>query len=407
MKPLENIRIVDMTTYAAGPSATRILADLGADVIKIEPPYGDAFRVWGKSNHLPIATDENPSWEMDNANKRGIAVDLKTKRGLDIIDRLIAGADAFVSNYRASALERMGLSYEKLHRKYPKLVYAFLSGYGTQGPLAKCPGFDYVAFWARGGPMDICGHPGAEPGNAVIASGDQISGVILAGAVTAALVAAMRTGIGKKVEASLYHSAIWFSSLHLLGSYYWENPRASRKCPSVALLNVFKCRDGRWIALCILEHERCWPILCRAFYREDWVSDPRFCTFEAARANSAELTAMIDSIIEQKTVDEWETIFAQNDIPAQRVLNADEINHDEQALINGYLKPFTFRSGNTINMSTPPIKFSGDEDWEIHAAPRLGENTAEILNEIGFSSDEIAQLEKDKVIKVFHTTDRG
>jgi len=399
VKPLENIRIVDMTTYAAGPSATRILADLGADVIKIEPPFGDAFRVWGKSNRMPIENDENPSWEMDNANKRGIAVDLKTKEGLEIIDRLIAGADAFVSNYRASALEKMGLTYEKLHEKYPKLVYGFLSGYGTKGPEAKSPGFDYVAFWARGGPMEISGHPGAEPGNAVIAGGDQISGAVLAGAVCTALIGAMRTGIGQKVETSLYHSALWLSSLHLMGSYYWENPRADRTCPSNPVLNVFRCRDERWISLCILEHERYWPILCSAFGWEDLVQDSRFCTFGAARANSAELTAMIDRKMLEKTVDEWETIFTARDIPAQRVLNAAEINEDEQALANGYLKPFTFRSGNTINMTTPPLKFSGGEDWEIRGAPQLGEHTREILAEVGYSSDEIRRMEENKVVR--------
>jgi len=399
VRPLENIRVIDMTTYAAGPSATRILADMGADVIKIEPPNGEAFRVWGRTNHLPISKDENPAFELDNINKRGIAVDLKSPDGIAVIHRLLETADVFVTNYRQSALERLHLTYEDIHAKYPKVVYAFCSGYGSKGPRAKAPGFDYVAYWARGGVMEATGEPGGNPAQIIPAGGDQVTGAMLAGAVCAGLVGALRTGVGEKMEVSLYQSAIWLSSPHLLKGYYGWAQRASRMEPSVPMLNVYKCADERWIAIAVLEHERYWPAVCNAIGRSDLLEDPRFSTFVEAQKNATVLTEILDEIMLSKPVAEWEHIFDENDIACQRLLTAEEINEDEQALANDYLRPFTFRNGKTINIATPPFQVSSLGEYEIRPAPLIGEHTDEVLREIGYSEAELADLKERRVVK--------
>lgn len=399
MRPLEGIRIIDFTTYAAGPSATRILADMGADVIKVEPPCGEAFRVWGRTNHLPIDKDENPAFELDNINKRGIAVDVKSEDGLEIIHHLLKNADAFVTNYRQSALERMHLTYEDIHSRYPRVVYAFCSGYGSKGPRARAPGFDYVAYWGRGGVMEATGEPGGEPAQIIPAGGDQVTGAMLAGAVAVGLVGASRTGVGQKLEVSLYQSALWLMSPYLLKGYYGAAGRTSRKDPTVPLLNVFKCRDDRWIAIAILEHERYWESLCKAVGLEHLLEDERFVSFKAAQKNAAELTKILDDIMMKKTVEEWECIFDTADIACQRLFTAQEINEDPQALENDYLKPFTFRSGNTINITAAPFQVTSEPAYETRPAPCIGEHTDEVLKEMGYSDEKIRELRECNVIR--------
>ncbi|MBQ9032303.1 MAG: CoA transferase [Parasporobacterium sp.] len=403
MKLLENITIIDMTTYAAGPSATRILADMGATVIKIEPIKGEAFRVWGRTNKMPVDIDENPAFEMDNVNKLGIALDMKSPEGQEILYKLLEKADAFCSNYRLKALERLGLTYETIHEKFPKLVYGFCSGYGSKGPKAQAPGFDYVAYWARGGIMEATGELGGNPAQIVPAGGDQATGVILAGAICAALLCAKNTGIGEKVEVSLYQSAIWLNSLNLLKSYYGAGGRESRLKPSVPLLNSYMCKDGRWISIAILEHERYWRPFCSAIGREDLFEDERFSTLKAAQKNSEELTRIVDAVMLTRTIDEWEKIFNNNDIASQRLLTSEEINEDEQALSNDYLRPFTFRNGNTINMTTAPFKVTSQELTTIKYAPRIGENTVEIMKKAGYSDKEIKVLKEKGIIEIFES----
>ena len=201
---LKGIKVVDFTTYAAAPCSMRLLADWGADVIKVEGTAGDPMRKFGVNlAQTPYTDDENPVWEYENGNKRGIVLDLKTEKGMEAMHKLLSEADVLVSNLRASALKKLGLSYEQLHEKYPKLVMGIISGYGLNGKDAPRPGYDVVAFWAKGGALvDMSSDPNT-PVNAPYATGDHTVGLALASGILGSIIKAKNTGIGEKVVVSL------------------------------------------------------------------------------------------------------------------------------------------------------------------------------------------------------------
>ncbi len=398
MKPLEGIKVVDFTTYAAGPSCSKALADWGADVIKVEPEKGEPYRVFGKTVGIPIDDDENPAYELDNANKRIIAVNAKTEEGLAIIHKLLADADVFITNYRDKALRKLRLSYEDLSPLYPQLVYGFISGYGRKGELAELPGFDFTAYWARGGFMAMLGEPDAIPVTGLPGFGDQTAGMFLAGGVAAALAGRLRSGKGEKVEVSLYHTAIWVESSYILINNYGDNGKKTRFHPKNPMVNIFGCRDGKWLGMCLFEYARFWPRVSKCLGLEDYLEDPRFIDIDAALAHSKELTQLFDEAFITKDAAEWERIFSEADIPCQMLFDGDDINKDPQALENDYLREVKFRNGNTAILATTPCQFKegGPVDWRLSQA--LGADTREVLQSLGYSDDEIAELEEKKVI---------
>jgi crotonobetainyl-CoA:carnitine CoA-transferase CaiB-like acyl-CoA transferase len=366
-----------------------MLADWKADVIKIEPLKGEAFRMWGRLLGTPIEKDENPCFEIGNANKKGIAIDAKSPEGQDILHKLLADADIFVTNYREKALESMGLSYEKLSERYPRLIYGFLNGYGTKGPLAQNPGFDVIAFWGRGGFLGFFGEPDAPPVQPHPAGGDMISGTFLVGGILAALFGREKTGKGEKVETALYHSALWAAGMHNTASNYWENPKISRYSTKTPLINSFKTRDGKWFNLAIMEHERYWPKICKCIGRMDLAEKAEYALFKNATSNTQEIIKILDESFAQKTMSEWEAILCAEDIAADMIFTGHDIIKDEQALANDFVRPITFANGHTAVLPTSPCTFEGEGRLEWKPAPSVGRDTREVLQSIGYSDGEI------------------
>jgi len=384
---LEGFKVVDFTTYIAGSCCSRVLAEWKAEVIKIEPLHGEPFRIWGRTLGAPILPEENPMFEVGNANKKGIALNVKTVEGQAILHRLLSEADVFVSNYRVQALENLGLTYEELHEKYPRLIYAFLNGYGSKGELAFDPGFDVISFWARGGLLGYLGEPDAPPVAALPAGGDVITGTYLAGGIMAALYGRERSGKGQKVETSLYNGAIWSSGLHLASSNYHEDRKSTRRSPCSPFENSYRSADGHWFVLSVTDHDK-WPALCGLIGLPDLIIDER----------SDELTTMLDRAFGLMKMSEIEACLSKAGFVYSEIFDAHDVNRDEQAVDNEYLKCITMPNGNTVPLPTPPCSFEGEGRLPWKHAPHVGEDTSRILSGLGYSDEEIRDLSKKGII---------
>lgn len=402
---LKGIKIIDFTTYAAAPCSVRMLADWGADVIKVEGFSGDPMRAFGANlGATPYTEEENPVWEYENGNKRGIAVDLKTEKGMELMHKLLSEADAFVSNVRAGSLDKLGLSYEKLHERYPKLVVGVISGYGLYGKDAPRPGYDVVAFWAKGGALIDMSPDGKAPVTAPYATGDHTSGLALAAGLLGGILKAKNTGVGEKIVVSLYGTSIWANSLMIIGTQYGVQYPQSRYNPGNPLINSYKCKDGKWITLTILAYERYWDVFCDIFGLDDIKNEPVYRKLQTVVADKDILEHCVRRIEEQFILQDreyWAEKLVEADIPFERTLQWKDIPTDQQAIDNKYVKEFKMKSGNTFMLPMTPVQFEGNEGLESRPAPLLGEHTEEVTAELGYSQNEIEQMIKDGVIKQY------
>lgn len=402
---LKGIKIVDFTTYAAAPCSVRMLADWGADVIKVEGFSGDPMRAFGANlGDTPYTEEENPVWEYENGNKRGISVDLKTEKGMEIMHKLLSEADAFVSNVRAASLDKLGLSYEKLHEKYPKLVVGVISGYGLYGKDAPRPGYGVVAFWAKGGVLIDMSPDGKAPVTAPYATGDHTCGLALASGILGGILKAKNTGIGEKIVVSLYGTSIWANSLMIIGTQYGVQYPQSRYNPGNPLINSYKCKDGKWVTLTILAYERYWDTFCDIFGLDDIKNEPAYRKLQTVVADKEILEHCVRRIEEQFILQDreyWAEKLVEADIPFERTLQWKDIPTDQQAIDNNYVKEFKMKSGNTFMLPMTPVQFEGNEGLDSKPAPLLGEHTEEVISELGYSKAEIEQMIKDGIIKQY------
>jgi crotonobetainyl-CoA:carnitine CoA-transferase CaiB-like acyl-CoA transferase len=397
--PMHGVKVVELGVWVAGPAAGGILADWGADVVKIEPPgIGDPSRTFSKmlGGDLPF----NPIFEMDNRSKRSIVVDLAADEGRALALELIDQADVFVTNVRMSALNRLGLGHEELTARYPRLVYAAISGYGLTGPDADRAAYDIAGFWARSGIAASLTTPGQHPPFQRGGMGDHNAGLAAAAAVSAALYSREKTGKGQLVSTSLLREGIYTLSFDLaLGARFGVPLQvADRKSMGNPCINNYADCDGRWFWIVGLEAERHFPPLARAVGHPEWIDDARFENAAARAENARELIAMLDEIFSAKTREEWGEIFdREEDLWWAPVQTTQEVLSDPQVLAAGGLVEVPDGGGTTLLPATP-VDFEGTP-WEPRAmAPGHGEHSDEILNELGRSADEIAALREQGVV---------
>src|SRR5262245_25063116 len=310
--PLEGIRVVEIGFWVAGPASAGILADWGADVVKIEPPNGDPFRGVFLSA-VGIDVPFHPPFELDNRGKRSIVLALKTEEGRAIARSLIERADVFVSNLRPAALAALGLDYESLSAAHPRLVYCSVTGYGVAGPDCGRPAYDIGAFWARGGVAAMLTPPGEEPPVQRGGMGDHTTAIAAASAVCAALVARERTGRGQQVVTSLLRTGMyvvgWDVATQLRFGFV-APPGTRRESPN-PIANSYRAGCGRWFWLIGLEGDRHWPDVCRAIGRPELIEDPRTAGIVARRQNNHEVVALLEAAFAERPLAEWSEIFAR------------------------------------------------------------------------------------------------
>jgi crotonobetainyl-CoA:carnitine CoA-transferase CaiB-like acyl-CoA transferase len=383
--------------WVAGPSSAAVLADWGADVVKLEDPNGgDPIR--GATTRVTCQSDlrVRPGYELDNRNKRSVAVDLRRPEGRAFAIRIINSADAFVTSLRLDALERMGLDYASLAAGNPRLVYATLNGYGHRGPDRLRPAFDYAAAWARSGLMATAAEPGSPPPAQRPGMIDHAAGLGLAGAISAALLAREKTGRGQEVRLSLFSMGLWMNATDLTYAILSGQAPApeSRKERVNPLWNSYQCRDGRWIYFVMIQGDRHWPDLCAALGRADWLSDQRFSDFHGRMSNSRVLTAAIEEAIATRTLNEWTTIFDRHGLFWAPVQTDEEVLKDPQAIAIGAFAPVEHPQIQDCRVVRSPIDFGEAESSRYAAAPELGQHTEEVAREVGMSWEEIARLKE-------------
>ena len=380
--PVEGVKVVELGVWVAGPATGGILADWGADVVKIEPPKGDPARTFGAM--LGGDLDVNPPFELDNRSKRSIVLDLTTESDRTTAAELIADADVFITNVRPAALRRLGLDFDTVAAVNPRLVYGLITGYGLTGPDADEAAYDVAAFWARSGIAALLSRPGETPPFQRGGMGDHITGMTLAAAICAALLARERTGTGQLVSTSLYRTGAYTVSFDLntylmTGQAIAIGQRESMRNP---VMNNYAAGDGRRFWIVGLEIERHWPALCRVVDRPDWLTDERYRDPRGRAVNAVELIAALDEIFVTKSLNDWRVVFDEEPEFFWSPINTiDDVIADEQFHAAGGIVDVPDGVAG-IPMIATPVDFHGTPWAPRSVAPKLGEHTDEVLAEL-------------------------
>ena len=390
--PLDGVRVVELGVWVAGPGAAGLLAEWGADVVKIEPFAGDPARSFGPM--LGGTLDDNPVFELDNRGKRSVVLDLSAPEGIDLALDLIAGADVFVTNIRPAALERLGLGPDALTQRFDRLVYAIITGYGLEGADADRAAYDIAAFWARSGMAASLRAPDGPLPFQRAGMGDHTVAMTGAAMVSAALFARHTTGRGQVVSTSLLRQGAYTIGFDVNVALLWGRTLAvgvheTMGNPSV---NNYKAGDGHEFWIVGLEGDRHWPPLARAVGRPEWIDDPRFATARDRFTNARELIAALDEIFATRTRAEWAEAFDREPNLFWAPVNTiDDLLGDEQFHASGAVVEVPDENGSRWMLATP-ADFAGAAPAPRWRAPRLGEHTVEVLAELGLEPSAIDRL---------------
>jgi crotonobetainyl-CoA:carnitine CoA-transferase CaiB-like acyl-CoA transferase len=398
--PLRGLRVLDAANFIAGPVSATILADLGADVIKIEPPEGDPWRHRMGGPGVP-ESPFNYRWIMDNRTKRALALDLRQPQGRAVLHRLVAQADVFVTNAPLGSRARLGTRWEDLAPLNSRLVYASMTAYGERGEEAPLSGYDSTALWARSGLMDLVRpSPDSPPARSVPGMGDHPTGVSLFAAIMTALYRRERTGRGAMVSTSLLANGLWMNATQVQAALSGARveTRPPREEAVTALANLYRCADGRWFLLNVLNDDRDWPQFLRAMARPDLGEDPRFATTAARRANAKSLVGVLDDVFASRPWPAWEARLTAHDLTFGVVGTVDDVQNDRQMVASGALVAFDDpRAGAPLTVASP-LWLEGVEKVAPRFPPELGEHSVEVLREAGFGDAEIDGLLASRVI---------
>ncbi len=402
-KPLEGIRVVDFSTFVAAPVTGRLLADLGAEVIKVERPEGDGWRQTGVSyNPTYYSADENPVFDIYNAGKKHVGINLKAPEGMAAMKRLLETADVFITNTRPAALKRLGLAYEDIKDAYPRLIYGIVLGYGEKGPDAGKPAFDTSAFWARGGFLRDQSFlkDDYQPVQAPYSMGDTVTGYLLLGEICAALYRREQSGTGDYVRTSLFHNSIFtMGTMNIISQPPYGKIMPTTRSEGLALpTGDFQCADGEWVFLSGYNAE----MNVRAYKMlglERLFEDPRFATPELRRQNrEAHYQAVKEAWLTRPST-YWLEKAVEWDLPLTRMGHYRDLIRDEQAWANGYVENVTFRSGNTAMMPASPIEMDSVGKLTTKIAPAVGADTDEMFALLGYTQEEIEAMRQTGAIK--------
>ena len=395
-RPLEGIKVVELATFIAAPCCARYLADLGAEVIKVESPKGDPLRYTAVNEGRPYGDAEDTSFTLENAGKKVITLNTKTEKGREALEKLIAQADVFITNWRQSPLKRAGLDYETLHAKYPSLVMGFVSGYGEVGPDKDLPGFDFTAYFARAGVMGTLYDVDAIPMTPIAGFGDHQVGMNLASGILAALLRAKTTGEGDEVVVSLFHSGVWDVALFLQAAQYGDVSTQfpiSRAQIANQLNMTHKTADGRWYQLAMPQYDALYnKFVEQVLMRPDLVNDPRFYPQTNLQNNLKEFYALMVNAIGSMTGAELERRMKAADLPYAACQTWQEVLHDEQAWASNILEKVKFPNGEERAMVRTPVMFAETELPPYERGHFFGEDTREVLASLGYTKEEIAAM---------------
>jgi crotonobetainyl-CoA:carnitine CoA-transferase CaiB-like acyl-CoA transferase len=397
---LAGIRVVELAIWVAGPSAGGILADWGADVVKLEAPGGDPMRRLF-ATIAGLRETASPPFDQDNRGKRSVAIDLARDEGRAVARRLLGQADVFLSNLRPDALARLGLDYPSLAAECPRLVYASVTGYGLDGPERDRAAYDVGAFWARTGIATSLVPPGVEPPGARGGLGDHVTGITAVSGILGALLARERSGRGQLVDVSLFRTGLYCMGWDLGIQLRFGKlaPTPPRERPLNPMVNSYRAGCGRWFWLLGLEADRHWPKLVRVAAEAGLGDAARFATAAERRRNAGELVARLDALFAKRPLTDWARRFDAEDLWWAPVQEAADVVVDPQAHAVGAFVEVPGADGEPPQRAVAsPVRFGAADVRPRAPVPRLGEHADAVLAEAGFAPDEIARLRAAGVI---------
>lgn len=389
---LDGIRVIDLSRVIAGPWCGALLADLGADVVKVEDTGpGDESRTWP-----PHKDGEAAAYLLFNRNKRGIALDLKTPEAVEVVKRLVKDADVVIENFRTGTMESFGLGYDVLSQINPRLIYCSVSAFGRTGPRKDSPGYEAL-MQAFSGIMSITGEPGGQPVRAGVSFLDLTTGILCALGVSNAIIQRQRTGLGQRVDGSLLETAVSLLAFHAEGYLLTGAlPRAlGSGHPSLSPYRNFKCRDGQWIFIAAA-NDRFWQKLAKALGLSDLAADPRYQKNQGRVDNRAELEGILEKTIGELDREPLLKRLEEADVPATPVNTVDQVMNDPQTAERGIVQRVTHPKLGEIPVVGTPLHFSRMSPGVRRAAPLRGEHTDTILADLGYSPAEIKTLREKK-----------
>jgi crotonobetainyl-CoA:carnitine CoA-transferase CaiB-like acyl-CoA transferase len=401
-RPLEGIKVVEVAMWAFVPACGGFLSDLGADVIKIEPPSGDPLRALQTGALMNNARNIDYSWESYNRGKRSITLDLKQDEGREVLMKLLEDADVLLTNLLPRARRKMRIDADTIRKQFPQLIYASGSGVGPNGPESEKGGYDAITFWARGGLSSTMTEEGASrpvgpPGPAF---GDTLSGSMLAGGICAAIAKRAMTGESSEVDVSLLGAAMWSQQRYICQSTadsVDRFPRMGDGLPFNVLVYTYETSDHRHIALCMLQADKYWADLCKVAGRPDMAEDPRYADAATRKENGETCHAEMKVLFASKTLAEWREILARQDGQWDVVKHVGELKDDEQVQANEYLQYVDYGDGSTIPMVSVPVLFD-KQALPGRRSPQLGADSDAILESLGYDEDGIIDLKVKGVV---------
>lgn len=399
MKPLEGYTVIDLTTFVAAPFCARLLSDMGARVIKIETLKGDGWRGSGISmGPKRFSAAENPIFDLYNSGKDLISLNLKTEEGMAVMHQLLAKADVFITNNRPAALKRLGLSYDDLKEKYPKLIYGIVLGFGEKGPDADKPAYDTTAFWTRSGFLRDCAPVTQDylPVDPPASVGDSYTGTNLAMQVLAAILVRQQTGRGQYIKSSLYHIGVFaMASMTVRTQRPFGTTYPGTHWDIRPTAGAFQCADGEWIFLTINIRT-----LFEAAGKPELMDDPAWLP-ENLAASKKQRYETLKALFLTKTRDEWMELLTPLDTPTVRMPHFADVSEDPQAWANRYLEKVTYPTGFTHAIPTCPIEMECMEDEPIvtQVTRCVGHDTATILQELGYTQEQIDQMAENEIVR--------
>lgn len=385
------LKVVDLASFIAGPSAAVILSDFGAEVIKVEPPAGDRWRRGHQIPPQPLAKDAYP-WHLANRNKRGMALDLKSPDAQKVLERLVRWADVLIVNTPHPARRKLKLEYDDVVQWNPQLIYADVTGFGERGPDAGLPGFDITSYWARSGLLSLTRDAGVPPTWPVAGSGDNATAMGLYSAIVTALYRRERIGTGSYVTTSLLAEGVWSASVAIQAALCDATflPPHDRRNPANAAMNVYRAAEGTWFVL-VVTPDKLAPV-AKAIGHPDLLTDPRFADPAKLVANMPQLIGILDDVFAAEPMAHWYEVFNGVHVTFGAVYGPQEVIKDPQLRLNEIIVPLEGAGGRLTSTISSPFHVHGVTKVPARRAPALGEHNDEILSQLGFSATDIERL---------------
>lgn len=402
--PLAGVRVVELSEWVAAPASVRILSEMGAEVIKVEPPQGDAQRTQGPGFGIDQSETEDPTLDLNNTNKNWLCLNLKTPDGMTVFKQLLATADVFVHSLRDSALERLGLDYPTLSQELEHLIWAQNRGYGEFGSERLTPGFDAVCWAARGGVAASFAEDGTSPAIPPQAFGDYNHALAMSGGVLAALFNRTRTGRGEKVVANLYHTAIWGGNIGVMATQFGATyPKSRRRVPN-PFNNTYQTASGEWVLICMPNYDKYFDMMMRIFGHDEHVGAEDISTLPALKASGKApfVIGLLEEAFATKTFEEWSPILRENQVPHQRLFRYQDIIADDEPYANDALRTIEYEGFGTKAIPTSPVRFAGHGDPPMVLSKPKGYHTRAYLEQLGYGTERIAEMESSGAVTCWH-----